>query len=209
MRMSLSLVVWPVLGLLCISACTQSTPDTGAANAKIAATPVPTPNTAATNGTIAAGPVPAPNTAAENTTPVTTPVLPQKARSCVTKGQPGIDRSGTIPYHGFTWTITVSNDGGWCSHVRGPEWLSRPIVVVAVGANMPQGVGTTALQDRDDVFIVVASPQHGEIAQTFDKSHMRTTIAYRANPGYIGADQFMLKHPRNGITLPYVVNVIP
>jgi hypothetical protein len=104
----------------------------------------------------------------------------QRARLCIAEGQPGPARL-TDPDHS-TWAITVSSEGGPCSHAR--DW------------------GGPA---RD--YEVLQPPRHGRITQGSQSG--KTVVSYWPDRGYVGSDSFALRYPAVGVALPYLVGVIP
>ena len=79
------------------------------------------------------------------------------------------------------WAITVSGEGGWCSHRR------------KLGTN-------------NYTYGIAQSPQHGEILQ--QPNGPETIISYKPAAKYVGTDSFRLRAPRN-IEMQYLVTVIP
>ena len=101
----------------------------------------------------------------------------QTARACTTRGRPA--NAGVSD----PWAITVSNEGGSCSHMR------------EVG------------RDNNQIYSIVREPQHGQITQT--PQGPKTMVTYTPTRGYTGTDSFALKTRTGSIEMPYMVNVIP
>ena len=104
------------------------------------------------------------------------PVTSAKPRVCSARGQSA--------NAGFSepWSITVSNEGLPCGHVR------------ALGSN-------------NTVYEILKPPQHGQIGQQSDGP--RTRVTYTPTAGYKGSDSFSLRYSGRNIEMPYLVNVIP
>ena len=101
----------------------------------------------------------------------------QTARVCTTRGRPA--------NAGFSdpWAITVSNEGGNCSHTR------------EVG------------RSNNQTYQIAREPQHGQLSQT--PQGPKTMITYTPARGYTGTDSFALKSRDRNIEMPYMINVIP
>jgi len=98
------------------------------------------------------------------------------SRICSARGQVGT--SANIEP---TWSLTISNEGLPCTHVR----------QIGKGA----------------VFQVTQPPQHGQITQR--SLGAQTAVTYTPVKGYTGADAFTLWMGMGNRSLPYLVNVIP
>jgi hypothetical protein len=104
-----------------------------------------------------------------------------QARSCHTHGEPSEVGSSHLS---TTWTISVSNDGGWCSHHR---FVGRSV--------------------GPDGYQVVKAPDHGQISQ--QREGEKTLVSYKPNSGYTGSDSFTLRYRNANIEMAYIVSVIP
>jgi hypothetical protein len=104
----------------------------------------------------------------------------QRAGLCIAEGQPGPVRL-TDPDHS-TWAITVSSEGGPCSHAR------------------DRG-------GKGQEYQVLQPPRHGRITQGLQVG--QTVVSYWPDRGYIGSDSFALRYPPIGVALPYLVGVVP
>lgn len=106
-------------------------------------------------------------------------VMPSRARLCIAEGQPPVSRADPDR---APWSITVSNEGGPCSHVRN---LGRA--------------------ERE--YALVQPPRHGRITQ--EPRAGETVVSYWPDRGYIGSDSFALGEPSGQAALPYLVAVVP
>ena len=101
------------------------------------------------------------------------------ARLCIAEGHPG--SAGTAPDRS-TWSITVSSEGGPCTHSRG--W---------------GGV--------EQSYLVTRPPAHGQISQEIRDGV--TLVSYTPERGFIGSDSFALRYPPRNMVLSYLVGVVP
>jgi hypothetical protein len=103
-----------------------------------------------------------------------------RARLCIAEGRPG-PANLADPDHA-TWAITVSSEGGPCSHTR--DW------------------GGT-----EQSYEVLRAPRHGRITQ--DSRAGKTVVSYWPDRGYVGSDSFALRYPPANVALPYLIGVVP
>ena len=109
---------------------------------------------------------------------VTRPSATERARLCIAEGAP----ASTALANRSTWAITVSSEGGPCSHTR--EWGGS-----------------------DQAYQVLEPPRHGRITQAAQGG--KTVVSYWPDRGYVGSDSFELRYPPRNVALPYLVGVVP
>jgi hypothetical protein len=105
---------------------------------------------------------------------------PSRARLCIAEGRP-VPGNSADPDRAV-WSITVSSEGGPCSHVR--EWV-----------------------EAEQFYQVLSAPRHGRLTQ--ESRDGKTVVSYWPERGYIGSDSFSLLYQRRNVALPYLVGVVP
>jgi hypothetical protein len=100
---------------------------------------------------------------------------PPVARTCSVQG--GQAQASVAPPK----TMTVSNEGGWCSDAR--------------------SLGSLAIYE------VTRPPQHGQLAQHISEKGYKI-ISYKPAPGFTGSDIFVLRWADKNIEMVYNINVV-
>ena len=104
-----------------------------------------------------------------------------QSKSCTIIDPPGSAGGYIAPA-----TVTMNNDGGWCSYLR---WTTSGGRVF--GAPMH----------------VTEAPKHGEIDITVQQKGTR--VSYKPTPGFAGADHFRVVNDILNFDRPYEVTVTP